>query len=65
MDAPTLAELAAIPHALQVFDALEADPETRLARYLLRRIRQLTPNGDGPLTKRDIYQATKQKGLWG
>lgn len=52
---------ASIPHALQVFDALEADPDVRLARYLVRRLRQLTASQGDPPTKRDIFEAVKGK----
>lgn len=52
---------AAIPHALQVFDALETDPNLRLARYLLRRIRGFTSDADDSPTKRDLFEKVKGK----
>lgn len=44
-------------HALQVFDATEADPQLALARYVLERLRAL---GDRTAL-RDLYERTKGK----
>lgn len=61
MEAAVQVGRAAVPHALQVFDALEADTETALARYTLERIRFLTSSDGEPPTKRDLFEKVKGK----
>lgn len=53
---------AMVPHARHVLAGeLEADSGLERARYLLRRIRELTPDEGEPPSRSELLQAVKQK----
>lgn len=61
MEAAVRIGRAAVPHALQVFDVLETDTDTALARYTLRRIRSATGPDGKPPTKKNLFDKVKGK----